>query len=58
MSVELLSVRQAVRAIWSEPTSLCCKWHKSLFVLRYIQNTEIQCGQNVKLLNVKLLVLT
>jgi len=33
--------------------SLCCKWHKSLFVLRQIQNTQIQCGQRVQLLNVK-----
>ena len=22
-----------------KPICLCCKWHKSLFVLRYIQNT-------------------
>jgi len=22
-----------------KPVSLCCKWHKSLFVLRDIQNT-------------------
>jgi hypothetical protein len=33
--------------------SLCCKWHKSLFVLRLIQNI-IQCGQSLQLLNVKL----
>ena len=35
-----------------KPISLCCKWHKSLFVLRKIQNKQIQCGQNVQLLNV------
>jgi hypothetical protein len=28
----------------------------SLFVLRYTQNTQIQCGQSVQLLNVKLVV--